>query len=106
MGPTSYLIPFTQTVPLWRCEVFNSRVHRNLWFPLAAAAVLAIAGCSDSATSKPATTAKKVDTPKPAAVANKAPQPAAMVTGPKATQISATVGRTLASDKNTAGDTY
>src|SRR2546425_9531530 len=106
MGPTSYLIPFTQTVPLWRCEVFNSRVHRNLWFPLAAAAVLAIAGCSDSATSKPATTAKKADTPKPAAAANKAPQPAAMVTVPKGTEISATVGQTLATDKNKVGDTF
>src|SRR6266581_759041 len=106
MGPTSYLIPFTQTVPLWRCEVFNSRVHRNLWFPLAAAAVLAIAGCSDSATSKPATTAKKADTPKPAAAANKAPQPAAMVTVPKGTAISATVGQTLATNKNKVGDTF
>ncbi|PYT54155.1 MAG: hypothetical protein DMG43_07315 [Acidobacteria bacterium] len=86
--------------------MFNSRVHRNLWFALAAAAVLAIAGCSDSATNKPATTAKKADTPKPAAAANKAPQPAAMVTVPKGTAISATVGQTLATNKNKVGDTF
>src|SRR5260370_7565735 len=104
MGPTSYLIPFTQTVPLWRCEVFNSRVHRNLWFPLAAAAVLAIAGCSDSATSKPATTAKKADTPKPAAAASKAPQPATMVTVPKGTETSATRCQTPPPHHNHATD--
>src|SRR5260370_38843536 len=106
MGPTSYLIPFTQTVPLWRCEVFNSRVHRNLWFPLAAAAVLAIAACSDSATSKPATTAKKADTPKPGAAANKAPQPAAMVTVPKETETPPTVGQRRAPDKHKGCSTF
>src|SRR5713101_327000 len=104
-GPTSHLNPFTSRVPLWRCEMLNSQVHRNLWLALAAAAVLAIAGCSDSATNKPATTAKKADTPKPAA-ASKAPQPAAMVTVPKGTAISATVGQTLATDKNKVGDTF
>ncbi len=85
--------------------MLNSQVHRNLWLALAAAAVLAIAGCSDSATNKPATTAKKADTPKPAA-ASKAPQPAAMVTVPKGTAISATVGQTLATNKNKVGDTF
>src|SRR6266478_5213766 len=86
--------------------MLNSRVHSNLWFALTAAAVLAIAGCSDSATNKPATTAKKADTPKPAAAASKAPQPAAMVTVPKGTTISATVGQTLATNKNKVGDTF
>ncbi len=50
-------------------------------------------------------TAAGGDGHKPAA-ASKAPQPAAMVTVPKGTAISATVGQTLATNKNKVGDTF
>jgi hypothetical protein len=97
--------------------MFNSQVHRNLWLALAAAAVLAVAGCSNTATDEATNTAKPADTAKPAAaartaaaakpaVAVKAPQPTTMVTVPKGTAISATVGQTLATDKNKVGDTF
>jgi hypothetical protein len=97
--------------------MFNSQVHRNLWLALAAAAVLAVAGCSNTATDEASNTAKPADTAKPAAaartaaaakpaVAVKAPQPTTMVTVPKGTAISATVGQTLATDKNKVGDTF
>jgi glucose/arabinose dehydrogenase len=78
--------------------MFNSQVHRNLWLALAAAALLTVAGCSNTATdeasntatkaetAKPAATAKPVSTAKPA-VAAKAPQPTTMVTVPKGTAI-------------------
>jgi hypothetical protein len=97
--------------------MFNSQVHRNLWLALAAVAVLAVAGCSNTATDEASNTAKPADTAKPAAaartaaaakpaVAAKAPQPTTMVTVPKGTAISATVGQTLATDKNKVGDTF
>lgn len=108
--------------------MFNSQVHRKLWLTLTAAAILTVAGCSQSATdqasnttnpagtakpaaakpaavSKPAGAAKPATAPKAAAVA-KAPEPATMVTVPKGTAISATVGQTLATDKNKVGDTF
>lgn len=100
--------------------MFNSQVHRNVWLALAAAALLTVAGCSKTATNEAASTAKKADTvkraaakpaaakpaaAKPAAV-NKAPEPTTMVTVPKGTAISATVGETLATDKNHVGDTF
>jgi glucose/arabinose dehydrogenase len=97
--------------------MFNSRVHRSLWLALAAAALCTAAGCSSQATNEPATTAKKAAPAKPAAAAvkpvaakavpvNKAPEPTATVTVPKGTEISATVGQTLATDKNKVGDTF
>jgi hypothetical protein len=90
--------------------MLNSQVHRNLWLVLAASAVLAAAGCSKTGTNEPTITAKKAVTPKPAAAAkpaaDKAPQPTTMVTVPKGTAISATVGQTLATDKNKVGDTF
>jgi hypothetical protein len=108
--------------------VFNSQVHRNLWLALAAAALLTAAGCSNTGTdeasnaapqadtAKPATAAKPaakpVTTAKPAAakhaVAHRAPapEPTTMVTVPKGTAISATVGQTLATDKNKVGDLF
>ncbi len=113
--------------------MFKSQVHRNVWLTLAAAAVLTVAGCSQSATdeasntAKPASTAKtaaaKPAAAKPAAASKtavatkpavaakaapvaKAPEPATMVTVPKGTAISATVGQTLATDKNKVGDTF
>ncbi len=95
----------------------NSQVHRNFWLALAAAALLVVAGCSNTATNEPTTTAKKVATAKPAATAEpaatakpapvaKASQPTTMVTVPKGTVISATIGQTLATDKNKVGDTF
>jgi len=95
----------------------NSQVHRNFWLALAAAALLIVAGCSNTATNEPTTTAKKVDAAKPAAPAKpaatatpapvaKASQPTTMVTVPKGTVISATMGQTLATDKNKVGDTF
>jgi len=115
--------------------VFNSQVHRNLWLALAAAALLAVAGCSNTgtdeasnaapqpATAKPARAAKPGAAAKPAAakhaaaakpaaakhaVAHKAPapEPTTMVTVPKGTAISATVGQTLATDTSKVGDTF
>jgi hypothetical protein len=89
----------------------NSQVHRNFWLSSAAAALLIGAGCSNTATNEPTTTAKKVDTAKPAATAKPSPaakvsQPTTMVTVPKGTAITATVGQTLATDKNKVGDTF
>ena len=96
--------------------MFSSQVHRNLWLALAAAALLTVAGCSNTATVEASNTAKPADTAKPAATAKpvaaakpasaKAPQPTTMVTVPKGTAISATVGQTLATDKNKVGDTF
>jgi hypothetical protein len=85
--------------------MFNSQVHRNVWLALGAAALLTVAGCSNTPTNEPTTTVKKPDTPKPAAVI-KAPEPTATVTVPKGTEISATVGQTLATNKNKVGDTF
>ncbi len=95
--------------------MFNSRVHRNLWLALAAAAVLTIGGCSKKATDE-ASNNNQPDIAKPAAkakpgaakpkVAKKAPEPTTMVTVPKGTAISAAVGQTLATDKNKVGDTF
>jgi hypothetical protein len=102
--------------------MFNSQVHRSLWLALAATALFGAAGCTNQATNEPVTTAKKAAPAKPAAAkpaaaavkpvaakavpVNKAPEPTATVTVPKGTEISATVGQTLATDKNKVGDTF
>jgi hypothetical protein len=96
--------------------VFHSQAHRNLLLALAAAAVLTVSGCSKNATDDASNSAKQPDIAKPAAkakpaaakhpVAKKAPEPTTMVTVPKGTAISATVGQTLATDKNKVGDTF
>jgi hypothetical protein len=115
--------------------MFKSQVNQKLWLTLAAAAVLTAAGCSQAATDQASNTAKEVDTAKTAATAKpvatakpaaaakpgaaakpavaakaevvvKAPEPTMMVTVPKGTAISATVGQTLATDKNKVGDTF
>ena len=111
--------------------MFNSR---NLGLTLAAMAVLGIAGCSNTANKETENTppapaaAKKPATPKPTATkpvqaAKAAPaaklapstkavpakpeaKPTAMLTVPKGTVLSAKLGKTLASDKNKAGDTF
>jgi exosome complex RNA-binding protein Csl4 len=86
--------------------MFDSQVHRKLWLAVAAAGLLTVAGCSNQATKEAAATTKKAGTPKAASVASKAPQPTTLVTVPKGTAISATVGQTLASNKNHVGDTF
>ena len=86
--------------------MFDSRIHRKLWLAVAAAGLLTVAGCSNQATNEDAATTKKAETPKAASVPSKAPQPATLVTVPKGTAISATVGQTLASNKNHVGDTF
>jgi len=86
--------------------MFDSQVRRKLWLAAAAASFLTVAGCSNQATNKAAATTKKPDTPKAVSVSSKAPQPTTMVTVPKGTAISATVGQTLASNKNHVGDTF
>src|SRR6266581_9534699 len=91
--------PIHPRVPLWRCEVFDSQVYRKLSVVLAGVAVLTLAGCSNKASNEAAAAAKKPGAAKLAAAA-KAPQPTAMVTVPKGTAISATVGQTLATNKN------
>ncbi|PYT47061.1 MAG: hypothetical protein DMG44_19100 [Acidobacteria bacterium] len=86
--------------------MFDSQVRHKLWLAAAAAGFLTVAGCSNQATNKAAATTKKAETPKAVSVSSKAPQPTTMVTVPKGTAISATVGQTLASNKNHVGDTF
>jgi hypothetical protein len=86
--------------------MIDTRVHRKLWLAAAAAGFLTVAGCSNQATNEAAATPEKAETPKAASVPSKAPQPTTMVTVPKGTAISATVGQTLASNKNHVGDTF
>jgi hypothetical protein len=86
--------------------MFDTQFHRKLWLAAAAAGLLTIAGCSNQATNEAVATPEKAETPKAASVPSKAPQPTTMVTVPKGTAISATVGQTLASDKNHVGDTF
>ena len=86
--------------------MFDSRIQRKLWLAAAVAGLLTTASCSNQATNEAAATAKKAETPKAASVSSKAPQTTTMVAVPKGTAISATVGQTLASNKNHVGDTF
>ncbi len=87
--------------------MFDTQFYRKLWLAAAAAGFLTVAGCSNQATNEAAaTTPEKAEPPKAASVSNKAPQPATMITVPKGTAISATVGQTLASNKNHVGDMF
>jgi hypothetical protein len=96
--------------------MFDSQAHRKLWLAVAAAGFLTVGGCSNQASNEAAATppkaqtpkaqAAKAETPKAPSVASKAPEPTTMVTVPKGTAISATVGQTLTSNKNHAGDTF
>ena len=95
------------------------QAHRNLWLGLAAATVLtggflflghyrathqAPAQAKNANAGKAVTAKAKPVAAKP--IAKKAPEPTTMVTVPKGTAISATVGQTLATDKNKVGDTF
>jgi hypothetical protein len=101
--------------------MFNSEGLRKFSLALVAAAVFALAGCSnqatDQATKQTPAPVKKAAAAKPAAskpvaakpaanIAKAAPEPAATVTVPKGTAISATIGQTLATNKNKVGDTF
>jgi outer membrane murein-binding lipoprotein Lpp len=86
--------------------MFDSRIHRKLWLAVTAAGLLTVAGCSNQATNEDAATPKKAEAPKAASIPSIAPQPTTLVTVPKGTAISATVGQTLASNKNHVGDTF
>lgn len=112
--------------------MFKSQGHPKLWLAAAAAGFLTLGGCSnqptDQATNhsqatapakktdpgkpgggkaapmKPA--AKKAETGKPISASSKVKETAKLVTVPKGTAISATVGQTLASNKNHSGDSF
>lgn len=96
--------------------MFHSRLYRKIALVVAAAGFLAVSGCSNqpateasnqpaSQRAKPSSVApKKAATPKVAAAPAKAtPQ---LITVPKGTVLTATVGQTLASDKNHPGDSF
>src|SRR5260370_16189710 len=80
-GQTSHLTHSPQGAPFWRCEMFKSQVHRKLWLALAGAALLTVAGCSNTATDEANNTAKSAPPAKPAVAAKAAaPRPAAIAT--------------------------
>src|SRR5215470_20108129 len=96
--------------------MFHSRRYCNLSLAAAALGLFTVAGCSN----QPATEATKQPGPhstagpavakaamaKPVAASAKVTQPPQAVTLPKGTAITATVGQTLASDKNHQGDSF
>src|SRR5260370_17012213 len=86
--------------------MIDTQFHRKLCLAVAAAGFLTVAGSSNQATNEAAATPEKAEPPKAASVSSKAPQPTTMVTVPKGTAISATVGQTLASNKNHVGDMF
>jgi outer membrane murein-binding lipoprotein Lpp len=94
--------------------MFNSQVYRQLWLGAVAAGFITVAGCSNQAANEAASprknaaadTAKKAEPAKPAAASAKATQPPQLVTVPKGAEITATVGQTLAADKNKPGDSF
>ena len=94
--------------------MFSSQVYRQLWLAVAAGSFITVAGCSNQAANEaanspknePTGTARKAETVKPAAVATKTTHEPQLITVPKGMEITATVGQTLASDKNKAGDSF
>jgi hypothetical protein len=94
--------------------MFHSQVYRQLWLGAVAAGFITVAGCSNQAANEaakppnnaPTATAKKAEPAKPPAVSAKATQPPQLVTVPKGMEITATVGQTLATDKNKPGDSF
>ena len=107
--------------------MFTNQGTRKVWLAVLAAGLFSVAGCSnqpDQATNQPAPAPAKKAAPKPAvaktqpasaaskssakqvnASAKVAPAPK-LVTVPKGTAISATLGQSLASNKNKAGDSF
>lgn len=94
--------------------MFNSQVYRQLWLGAVAAGFITVAGCSNQAaneaTNPPknatADTVKKAEPSKPAPVSAKTTQEPQLITVPKGMEITATVGQTLATDKNKPGDSF
>ena len=94
--------------------MFNSQVFGKLWLAVAAAGLIAVAGCSNQPANEAINppkneateTAKKAETAKPASVSTKVTQPPQLITVPKGMAITATMGQTLASDKNHPGDSF
>ena len=94
------------------------KLWRNLCLAVAVAIFVAVASCSNQPTnqatsqtpkqtaSRPANATAKAATPKVEAVSAKVTQPPQVITLPKGTAITATVGQTLASDKNHQGDSF
>jgi len=97
--------------------MLNSQVRRKIWLAGVAAGLLTLAGCSNQATKQgeanapakkvaPAKQAKQAETAKPVTTPSKVTPATMLVTVPKGTSISATIGQTLASNKNHAGDSF
>lgn len=84
----------------------NLKLWRNLCLAVSAAMLLTVASCSNQPTNVAANAAKKPDAAKPASVSTKPAQPPQLVTVPKGTPITATVGQTLAINKNHPGDSF
>src|ERR1700737_4478034 len=96
--------------PFWRREMSDSRVYRKFWPVLGIAALLSVAGCSSepnvASNTAPAPAKKAAPSQAAAPAPKKEAKHVGMATGPKGTAISATVGQTLTSKKNKAGDTF
>ena len=97
--------------------MLNSRVRRKLWLAGVAAGLLTLASCSNQATKQgeantapkkvaPPKEAKEAETAKSVTESRKVTPATMLVTVPKGTSISATIGQTLASKKNHAGDSF
>ncbi|HVH71872.1 MAG TPA: hypothetical protein VNB49_12265 [Candidatus Dormibacteraeota bacterium] len=98
--------------------MFHSQLSRKLWVAVAAAGLMAVAGCSgqqDQQAANPAPKAKaapkavpaKVDTPKATPVSAKATAPTGpVITVPKGTPVTAIVDQTLTSKRSHKGDTF
>jgi len=97
--------------------MFHLQLSRKLCLAVAAAGLIAVAGCSSEpdttatkqAPAKPAPKAPsaKAESPKVVPVSAKATPPTGpVITVPKGTSITATVDQTLHSDKNHQGDTF
>ena len=88
--------------------MFPSQLSRKLCLALAAAGLIASAGCSrQEGTNRPAKPAAKAAAPKAMPVSAKATQPTGpVITVPKGTQITAIVDQTLRSNKTHEGDTF
>ena len=90
--------------------MFDSELYRKLSLTAGLLSFLTVAGCSDQPTKlaghKSAQAAAGAATVSPAADPAGATQPRRLVTLPKGTKITATVGQTLASDKNHWGDSF
>jgi hypothetical protein len=94
--------------------MFQSLLSRKLCLILAAAGLIAVAGCSSQPettatnhSAKPKAATAKTDAPKATPASAKATQPTwPVITVPKGTQLTAIVDQTLRSDKAHQGETF